>query len=135
MKIIPHLNFNGQCEEAFTLYAKVFGGTPNYFRYGGSPAAGMAPESWAQKILHASLPVEDQTIYGADVPPQYQKTPQGFAVCLDMTDVDKAEPVFKALSEGGTVKMAFAETFWALRYGDLIDRFGIPWMVNVSKPM
>ena len=135
MKIIPHLNFNGQCEEAFILYANVLGGEPKFFRFGESPAVAQAPEGWAQKVLHASLQVGDQMIYGADVPPRHQQPAQGFAVTLDMTDVDKAGQVFKGLSAGANVKMAFAETFWARRFGHLVDRFGTPWMVNVSKPM
>jgi len=135
MKVIPHLHFNGQCEEAFNLYARVLGGNANFFRYEGSPAAGMAPEGWANKVMHASVNFGSERIYGADVPPQYFRQPQGFAVCIETDDVAKAEAIFNALAEGASVKMPFAETFWAKRYGDLTDRFGTEWMINVPKPM
>jgi PhnB protein len=46
-----------------------------------------------------------------------------------------ADRTFAALSEGGTVTMPIGETFWAVRFGMLIDKFGVPWMVNCEKPM
>ena len=45
----------------------------------------------------------------------------------------EAERIFTALKENGRVTMPFGETFWAVRFGMLVDRFGIPWMVNCEK--
>jgi PhnB protein len=59
---------------------------------------------------------------------------QGFSVSLHVKDTKEAERAFKALSEGGTVKMPLEETFWAARFGMLVDKFGTPWMVNCDKP-
>jgi PhnB protein len=56
-------------------------------------------------------------------------------IMLGVDEPSEAERVFKALSENGTVQMPIAETFWARRFGMLVDQFGIPWMVNCEKPM
>lgn len=135
MKIAPYLNFSGQCEEAFRTYERVLGGKiAALFTFGNSPMAAKYPE-WANKVMHVSLTVGDQTILGSDVPPEYFQQPQGLAVCLDLPDVETAERVYGGLSEGGQVTMPLQETFWAKRYAHFTDGFGTPWMINVSKPM
>ena len=60
--------------------------------------------------------------------------PQGFSVSISVKDADEAQRIFTALAEGGTVGMPLQETFWAKRFGMLIDRFGTPWMVNCETP-
>jgi PhnB protein len=64
---------------------------------------------------------------------EYQK-PQGFSLQLNLSDPVEAERIFKALAENGTVQMPLQETFWALRFGVLVDQFGIPWLINCEKP-
>jgi PhnB protein len=71
----------------------------------------------------------------SDAPPQFKAPMQGFSVSLQFKDTKEAERVFKALSEDGTVKMPLEETFWAARFGMLVDKFGTPWMVNCDKPV
>ncbi len=135
MKVTPYLNFSGKCEEAFKTYERVLGGKiGGMFYFGDSPMAAKYPEL-AKKVMHARLDIGDQILLGSDVPPEYSQTAQGFAVCLETDDVDSAERIFHELSEGGDVKMPIQETFWAKRYGHFIDRFGTPWMINVSLPM
>jgi PhnB protein len=72
---------------------------------------------------------------GSDAPPGRYSKPRGFSINIDSKDVAEAERVFSALGEGGQVHMPMAETFWAKRFGMLVDKFEIPWMVNVEKPM
>jgi PhnB protein len=135
MKIAPYLNFSGKCEEAFRSYERVLGGKiVGMFNFGDSPMSGKYPD-WDKKVMHAALAVGDQTLLGSDVPPEYFQKAQGSAVCLDLPDVETAERVYAGLSEGGDVKMPLQETFWAQRYAHFIDRFGTPWMINVTKPM
>jgi PhnB protein len=135
VKVAPYLNFSGQCEEAFHTYERVLGGKiKGLFNFGDSPMAAKYPE-WAKKVMHVALVVGDQTILGSDVPPEYFQKAQGLAVCLELPDVETAEGVYGQLSEGGNVRMPLQETFWAKRYADFTDRFGTPWMINVSKPM
>jgi PhnB protein len=71
---------------------------------------------------------------GSDAQPgQYQK-PQGFALQFNLNDPVEAERIFKALAQNGAVQTPMQETFWALRFGALVDRFGIPWLINCEKP-
>jgi len=134
MKVTPYLNFNGTCEDAFKTYERVLGGKiAAIFTFGTSPMAKRYPEL-ADKIMHARLDVGDQMILGSDVPPEHFQKAQGSAVCLEVDDVEKAERIFRELSEGGDVKMPIQETFWAKRYGHVVDRFGTPWMINVAQP-
>ncbi|MCB9949201.1 MAG: VOC family protein [Rhodospirillaceae bacterium] len=135
MRIHPYLAFEGRCEDAFRFYQDVLGGTIEVMlSYQGSPMAEHVPPDWGGKIMHACLKLEDQMLMGSDVPPEAQEKPQGFHLSLQIADVPAAERVFHALSQGGTVRMPLQETFWALRFGMLVDRFGIPWMVNCSRP-
>jgi len=134
MKVTPYLLFNGQCEEALRTYERVLGGKiVASFTFGDSPMAKQHPQM-ANKIMHARLDIGDQMILGSDCPPEYFEKPQGTSICVEIDTVEEAERVFKELSEGGNVKMPIQETFWARRYGQLTDRFGTPWMINVSQP-
>ena len=135
MKITPYLTFNGRCEEAFKFYEKSLGGKIQMMMtYGESPDGAKTPPDLRNRILHVTLTVGDQVLQGSDAPPQYASKPQGFSVSIGLKDPVEAERIFKALAENGTVKMPFQETFWAQRFGMLIDRFDIPWMINCEKP-
>jgi len=133
MNVAPYLNFNGNCEEAFQTYARIFGGkAPVVFYYGDSPMSQKYPQM-ARQAMHARVDIGDQMILGSDTPPEYFEKAQGTSVCVEVEDVEKAERIFAELAEGANVKMPIQETFWAKRYGQLVDRFGTPWMINVSQ--
>jgi PhnB protein len=135
MQLNPHLNFNGDCEAAFNFYEKCLDARITFMMpYEGSPVADHVPAAWRNKILHATLKVGDGLLTGADVSPEHYQKPQGFSVTLGIKDPADAERMFHALAENGTVQMPLQETFWALRFGMLVDRFGIPWMINCGKP-
>jgi len=105
-------------------------------RYADAPAdAGVTqtPET-ATRIMHARLQVGDRLLMGGDAPPQSASKPQGFCVSIQADDLAEAERIFRELGEGGVVQMPIAETFWARRFGMLIDKFGTPWMVNCERP-
>jgi PhnB protein len=134
MHLEPHLSFNGQCEVAFKFYEKCLGGRISLLlTYGDSPLAGQTPAHRHNQILHGVLSLGEQRITGSDAPPdQYQK-PQGFSLTLNLDDVARAERIFAELAEKGTVEMPLQETFWALRFGVLVDQFGMPWEINCGK--
>ena len=135
MKITAYLSFDGQCEAAFKFYAETLGGEiQGLFKYGESPMADQVPPQCANQVMHATLALKDQTIMAADVPGRYE-TPRGFSMTIGLSEAAEAERIFAALSEGGKVTMPLQETFWAVRFGMLTDRFGIPWMINCEKPM
>lgn len=144
MQISPHLNFEGQCEEAFRFYAECLGGEiTTLMRYDDADLAGQAPDGWGKKIAHATLAFGDRKglmphesrLTGADAPPEHYRKPQGFSVLLGLTDASEAERIYNALAEGGTVQMPLGETFWAVRFGMVVDRFGTPWMINCGRPV
>ena len=131
MKIDPYLNFNGQCEEAFRFYERVLGGRiETMMTHENTPIAGKASPGWQGKILHARLIVGDQVLMGSDSPPEYYARPQGLYVSLNVDAPADAERIFRALADRGTVTMPLEKTFWAARFGMLVDRFGTPWMIN-----
>lgn len=134
MKLSPHLSFNGECEAAFRFYERCFGGDiVTMLAYGNSPMAEQAPPEWKGKILHATLNFGDNILAGSDsLPGQYEK-PKGFQVLLGIDDSVEAERIFNALAENGTVLMPIQQTFWARRFGVLVDRFGIPWEINCEQ--
>lgn len=99
----------------------------------GTPAAEQVPSGWRNKIMHARLAVGDKVLMGSDAPPERYEGSNGFSVTLGIDDPVDAERIFHALAESGTVQMPIQETFWAVRFGMLIDRFGIPWMINCER--
>ena len=134
LKLTPYLSFDGQCEDAFKLYEKCLGGKITFMQtYGDSPMADQTPTEWRKRVMHATLSVGDQLLQGSDSPPGQYRKPQGFSIAIALSDATEAERIFKALSENGKVQMPLEETFWALRFGYLIDRFGVPWMINCEK--
>ena len=136
MRIEPRLSlfFNGECDAAFALYEQCLGGTVTFrLTWGASPMAGQAPPDWHDKILHATLTVGDTSFSGGDVLPGAYERPQGFHVQLNLDDTAAAERVFTQLAEGGGVTVPLQETFWAQRFGAVVDRFGIPWVINCGE--
>ena len=136
MKLNPYLIFEGTCEEAFKTYAKVLGGEiVAMMQAEGTPSGECWPKEWGKKIIHARLVVDGVALMGSDCPPDHFEKMQGFSVALNIKEPAEAERVFNALAEGGTVRMPLEETFWAVKFGMLTDRFGTPWMINCEKPM
>jgi PhnB protein len=131
MRMNPYLSFKGDCEAAFTFYQQHLGARPgSLFRYGGSPMSGDVPPDWADKVMHSTITIGGQELMGGDVAPDKYEAPKGFSLSLQIDNVPEAERVFDALEEGGTVMMPLQETFWAARFGMIVDRFGIPWLIN-----
>jgi PhnB protein len=134
MKINSYLFFNGNCEAAFRFYEQCLRGKiAMMLTHGAAPSAENVPVEWREKIMHARLEVGDKALMGSDSPPQHFQEIKGFCVELDLDDPTEAERVFNELSTNGKVTMPFAQTFWAYRFGMLVDQFGIPWMVNCEK--
>ncbi len=131
MQMTPYLSFNGQCEAAFEFYERCFGAERGAtFRYAGSPMADQVPAGWPNKVMHGSLTVGDQLLMGGDVAPDRYEAPRGFSLSLQITSTTEAERLFHELSEEGKVVMPLEKTFWAARFGMVVDRFGIPWLIN-----
>ncbi len=131
MTLNTYLHFKGECEAAFKFYERCLGGKIEFMMTHGEIPTGEAPApEWRNKIMHAALAVGGTTLMGSDVPPQYYREPQGFSVQLAVDDPADAERIFQELSKNGKVKMLMQKTFWADRFGMLVDQFGIPWMIH-----
>ena len=134
MQLNPYLFFNGQCETAFKFYAELLGGKIiAMMTHAGTPAENQVPLEWREKIIHARMVIGDQLLMGSDAPPGHFQQPQGYSVSLLVDEPEDAERIFHTLAENGTVKMPLQKTFWAIRFGMLVDRFGIPWMINCEE--
>ena len=130
----PYLSFNGQCEAAFKFYQQCLGGQElSFHKYAGSPMENEVPAEWRDRVMHATLLCGKTALMGADAPPQYYREAQGFSVSVNVDKAEDAERVFNALAQGGKIQMPIQQTFWTARFGMLIDKFGIPWMVNCNQ--
>lgn len=131
MQMNPYLSFKGDCEAAFKFYERCLGGELGaIFRYAGTPLANQVPADWSDKIMHGSLRVGDQVLMGADVAPDGYEEPKGFSMSLHIKSTAEAERIFHELAKDGRVVMPLEKTFWTERFGMLVDRFGIPWLIN-----
>jgi PhnB protein len=135
MQLNPYLLFDGQCEEAFKFYEKCLGGKiESLWTFGNSPMSEKMPAEWRGKVMHAALKLGDGMILmGSDPPPGNYQAPQGFSVSLSVKDPAETERIFNELAQDGKVTMPVQKTFWSERFGMLVDRFGIPWMLNCEQ--
>jgi len=128
-----NLSFDGQCEAAFKFYERCLNGKITFLlTWGDSPMANGAPPEWSRKIAHATLVVGTTRLQGSDPAPGSYESPRGFCITLHPSERD-AERLFADLAEGGTVGFSLQRTFWAVRFGTLTDRFGIPWAINCER--
>ncbi|MNP02950.1 hypothetical protein D3C76_948170 [compost metagenome] len=135
MKISPYLIFNGDCRAAFTFYQQCLQAQIEaMMTFGETPAAEHVPKEHHDLIIHTCLKVGDQMLMASDTTPD-RPTPgmSGCSISLNVDSIAEAERVFNALAEGGKVDMPLEATFWAARFGMLVDRFGVSWMVNCEK--
>jgi PhnB protein len=137
MKIVTSLSFKGQCREAFEFYAAVLGGRITAAVPYGEGQPGMPVDGDMKNwLMHCWLDVGDQALMGADMAPAWapniDKPKNGFDITLHSASMDEARRWFEQLAVGGRVVMPFAAVAWSPGYGSLIDRFGVPWMINVS---
>jgi PhnB protein len=128
MKLNTYVNFRGTCAEAFRYYEKHLGAKAGMMMtHSQSPASSPLPPEWKDAVLHARVTIGDTELMGADIP---NAEPMRSAYLTLRVDTDpEAERVFSALSNGGRVLMPMEETFFASRFGQVQDRFGINWMI------
>jgi PhnB protein len=136
MHLNIYVTFDGRCEAAFNFYAPILGGRiVTMVPYAETPEAARVPKEWQGKIMHARLELGERALMASDVPPERFEPPKGFHVQIAVKDPAEAEQIFNALAAGGTVTAPIQETFWASKFGTLVDQFGVPWMINCDKPV
>ncbi|MGE8287075.1 VOC family protein [Stenotrophomonas sp. ATCM1_4] len=141
MRLIPFLGFNGNTHEAMAFYARALGGkVVSEMKYGDMPpgpdsdmegCGGFTPD--ADQVAHCQVEAGGAVLMAADGPAANGQA--ATTINVDVDSIEEAERVFAALADGGQVQMPLGETFWAHRWGMLVDRYGKPWMVNCMKPM
>ena len=134
MEMHTYVNFAGTCAEAFRFYEKHLGGTVRMMMtHGQAPDQSKVSPEMKDAILHAKLSIGGTELMGADIPSAQPMRSAYLSLGVD-SDAE-AERIFSALSEGGEVFMPMQETFFATRFGQLRDRFGINWMIIHERPM
>jgi PhnB protein len=137
MEIQPYLYFDGRCEEAIAFYHEALGATELFkMRFKDAPAdpARPTPPQVADQIMHATLAIGSTHVLMSDNCGDGEKTSHsGFSLSVTVDDVASGEKYFNALAQGGKIGMPFQKTFWTEGFGMLVDKFGIPWMVNVRQ--
>ena len=134
MKMHTYVNFAGRCAEAFRFYEQHLGGTIGMMMtHGESPDQRAVKPEWKDAVLHARISLGGTELMGADIP---NAQPMRSAyLSLGVESDAEAERIFSALSTGGEVFMPMQETFFATRFGQLRDQFGINWMILHDRPM
>lgn len=129
-RLNPYLNFNGNAREAMTHYQSVLGGELTVSTYGEFQMGG---DSESGKVMHAELAGGGLTLMGADTPDGMEySTGSNFAVALFGDDEPELRGYFDGLAEGGTVTLPLEQAPWGDSFGQLVDKFGVSWMVNIS---
>jgi len=134
MKMNTYVNFAGKCAEAFRFYEKQLGGKiVMMMTHGEAPDQSRVNPALKDAVLHARISVGGTELMGADIP---NAEPMRSAYLSLIVESDaEAERIYSALSHGGQVFMAMQETFFATRFGQLRDRYGINWMILRERPM
>jgi PhnB protein len=134
--ITPYLNFDGNGTEALQFYCKALDGKILFQQsFGDSPMAAETPEEFKSRLMHATFQCEAGSFMASDGPPGYKlKTGNNLSLSLNYDSIDKLEKAFNGLAEGGTVTMPLQETYWAQRFGMLVDKYGFNWLFNMDKP-
>ncbi len=126
----PYLSFRAEARQAMEFYKSVFGGTLKVNTFGefGSPEG-----ADADKIMHSQLETDHgYTLMASDTPAGMEYNPgTKITVSLSGDDADTLRGYWDKLSEGGTVTVPFEKQMWGDEFGSCVDKFGIPWMVNV----
>ncbi len=137
MKVTTYLNFPGNCRQALDFYAQHLGAqTLVISTFDQMPAQQNPPPGFDRKgIMHARFTLGETLIMASDGPPGRVEPMRSAYLCLSVDSNEEAERIYKVLAEGGEVFMPMAEMFFAHRFGQLRDKFGVNWMVIHEKPM
>ena len=137
-QINPHINFNGNAEEAFTFYKSVFGGEfTNIMRFKDlASEAFPVAEKEANKIMHIELPIGATSLMANDVPEMMGPTNENenrSKIVVNTDSKQEADHIFNGLSAGGHIEFPISDSPWGNYFGMFRDKYGIEWMVSFEK--
>ena len=132
--INPHINFNGNAEEAFNFYKSVFGGEfATLVRLKDLPNLEHISENDANKIMHIALPIGKNILMANDVPESMGRVNENenrSKISISAESKEEADKLFNGLSVGGKVEVPIDDSPWGSYFGMFRDKFGIEWMVD-----
>ena len=133
MAPVPYLHFQGDCAEALTFYADVFGAPPpRLMRYANAPPEMKMPAS--DQVMHGEIDLGDGKLMASDFPPGTTGDAQkAVSVMYSVADAETGQRLFNALLAGGDPIMPFQPTFFSVGFGMLRDRFGTHWMISAPE--
>jgi PhnB protein len=134
MNLYTHLNFGGDCEEAFRFYEKHLGGQVTMMMKADQLPPQMKAPGSLDAVIHARMNVAGVELIGNDVPPEHFQPIRSSYLYLAVDSAAEAERLYNALADGGQVTMPIAETFFATRFAQLRDRFGVLWSIIHERP-
>jgi PhnB protein len=136
MLVQPYLMFGGRCQEAIDFYRDALGAevvmAMRFKESPESPPPGMVPENWGDKIMHSAFKIGDSLVMASDGCSTGDAKFLGITLSLTVANEQEADRRFASLSEGGQVTMPLAKTFFSPKFGMVVDRFGVGWMVVVE---
>ncbi len=133
MTLNTYVNFAGKCAEAFRYYEQHLGGKIGMvMTHGQAPDQSKVRPEMKDAVLHARISIGGTDLMGADIPTAQPM--RSAYLSLSVQSDAEAERIYSALAEGGEVFMAIQETFFASRFAQLRDRFGINWMILCERP-
>jgi PhnB protein len=136
MNLYTHLNFGGNCEEAFHFYERHLGGKIiAMMKRNQLPAEYEAQPGAENAVIHARMSIAGTELIANDVPKDYFKPVRSSYLFLVVDSAEEADRVFALLADGGEIGMPIAQTFFASRFGQLRDQFGTLWTVIHERPM
>jgi PhnB protein len=136
MKLTTHLHYGGNCAEALRFYEEHLGAKISFMMtYEQMPEPKNIPPGCEQGVLHASIRIADATIMAGDAPADRFQPMRSAYLALSVDSDEEAERIYALLTEAGEIILPMAETFFALRFAMLRDKFGILWMLIHERPM
>jgi PhnB protein len=135
MKLHAFLNFGGNCEQALRFYEQHLGGRITMMmRRAEQPDQPLKWPGWEQSIQFATIDLAETQVMASDVPPDHFQLMRSVYMSLTVDSAAEAERIWTLLSDGAQIFMPLAETFFAVRFGQLRDKFGVSWMILALRP-
>jgi PhnB protein len=136
MKLHAYLNYSGNCAEAFRFYEKHLGGKiTTMLTHHDAPEGSPIPPEFRDAVMYARMTIGGTDLMANDVPPLRFQPIRSAYLSLTVDSSEEAERIHALLAAGGEIYMPMNETFFALRFSVLRDKFGTSWMIHHPRPM
>ena len=132
LQLQPYIFFYGRCDEALEFYKRALGGTYEMQRIAGTPMASQMPADFQDKVMHSSFTAPGVAFMASDGREAKTIDPDAGNITLSLgaDNLAEGERIFGALAEGGQISMPLQDVFWGGKFGMLVDKFGIEWMMT-----